>query len=248
MLWYSVGAYSIATATGIGRMLNNKHWLSDVMVGAGIGIMSTEIGYFFADLLYKDKGLLHKGYKIKPIDNQKAPSSFGLYAGINVMPGKYTLPDGAKMTSSIGSNVGLEGVWYPNTYWGIGGRFSVANMPVSVENEPLDNPIKILGAYVGPYFSYPFTSRWLVSTKLLAGYSCFSKNDIKYSYKGEEKVLNAAESGRVGFGTGLALTYFVRQNFGMRFFADYNMLPSFVSSQKKVLNVFTLGSSACILF
>lgn len=43
--WVSVGAYTIATATGLMRMANNKHWLSDVMVGAGFGILSTEFGY-----------------------------------------------------------------------------------------------------------------------------------------------------------------------------------------------------------
>lgn len=31
--WVGIGAYSVATATGLMRMANNKHWLSDVMVG-----------------------------------------------------------------------------------------------------------------------------------------------------------------------------------------------------------------------
>ena len=30
-------------------MANNKHWLSDVMVGAGVGILSTKFGYWIAD-------------------------------------------------------------------------------------------------------------------------------------------------------------------------------------------------------
>lgn len=47
----------MATVTGVSRMLNNKHWLSDVLVGAGIGILSVELGYLFADLIFKDKGL-----------------------------------------------------------------------------------------------------------------------------------------------------------------------------------------------
>ena len=34
--WVGVGAYSVATATGLMRMANNKHWLSDVLTGAGI--------------------------------------------------------------------------------------------------------------------------------------------------------------------------------------------------------------------
>ena len=44
-IWYSVGAYTIATATGFYRILNNKHWLSDVMVGAALGILSTNVAY-----------------------------------------------------------------------------------------------------------------------------------------------------------------------------------------------------------
>lgn len=44
-IWYSVGAYSLATSVGALRVLNNKHWTSDVFVGAGVGILSTEIAY-----------------------------------------------------------------------------------------------------------------------------------------------------------------------------------------------------------
>nr|WKN36150.1 phosphatase PAP2 family protein [Tunicatimonas sp. TK19036] len=43
--WYSIGAYTTATAVGALRMMNNKHWLSDVLVGAGIGILSTNVAY-----------------------------------------------------------------------------------------------------------------------------------------------------------------------------------------------------------
>ena len=45
-IWYSIGAYTCATAVGTIRMLNNRHWLSDVLVGAGIGIASTNIVYY----------------------------------------------------------------------------------------------------------------------------------------------------------------------------------------------------------
>ncbi len=42
--WWSVAGYSVAAATGVMRVLNNRHWVSDVMSGAGIGIMSGELG------------------------------------------------------------------------------------------------------------------------------------------------------------------------------------------------------------
>lgn len=34
--WISIGAYTVASSTGLMRMANNKHWLSDVLTGAGI--------------------------------------------------------------------------------------------------------------------------------------------------------------------------------------------------------------------
>ena len=43
--WYSIGAFSVATVVGGYRMLNNRHWISDVLAGAAIGIFSTKIAY-----------------------------------------------------------------------------------------------------------------------------------------------------------------------------------------------------------
>ena len=43
--WYGVAGYAAATATGLLRIYNNKHWLSDVVAGAGIGIASTKLAY-----------------------------------------------------------------------------------------------------------------------------------------------------------------------------------------------------------
>ncbi len=39
--------YLLSTATGAFRMINNKHWLSDVLVGAGIGLIVTNWVYYF---------------------------------------------------------------------------------------------------------------------------------------------------------------------------------------------------------
>ena len=44
-IWYSVGAYSAATTVGLMRIAKGAHWASDVLVGAGIGMLSTELVY-----------------------------------------------------------------------------------------------------------------------------------------------------------------------------------------------------------
>jgi hypothetical protein len=42
---YSIGGYGTATAVGALRVLNNKHWLADVLMGAGVGIGATKVLY-----------------------------------------------------------------------------------------------------------------------------------------------------------------------------------------------------------
>jgi membrane-associated phospholipid phosphatase len=43
--WVGISAYGLATSVAIFRMLNNKHWISDVLAGAGIGILSANLAY-----------------------------------------------------------------------------------------------------------------------------------------------------------------------------------------------------------
>lgn len=55
--WFSIGGYTLATLTGVSRVLNNRHWLTDVLAGAAIGIGSVHLGYFITDKIFKDKQL-----------------------------------------------------------------------------------------------------------------------------------------------------------------------------------------------
>lgn len=43
--WYGIGAYTIATSVAALRMINDKHWQSDVVAGAGFGILSAHMAY-----------------------------------------------------------------------------------------------------------------------------------------------------------------------------------------------------------
>lgn len=45
-VWYGVAGYVVASGTGILRMYNNRHWFSDVVAGAGVGILSTKVAYW----------------------------------------------------------------------------------------------------------------------------------------------------------------------------------------------------------
>ena len=44
-IWYSIAGYTTASMVGSFRILNNKHWMSDVFVGAAVGILTVKSLY-----------------------------------------------------------------------------------------------------------------------------------------------------------------------------------------------------------
>jgi len=59
-VWYGVVGYTIAATTGVFRLYNRDHWFSDVVAGAGFGILSTKAAYLVYPyirnkLTHKDK-------------------------------------------------------------------------------------------------------------------------------------------------------------------------------------------------
>jgi hypothetical protein len=52
-VWISIGGYTMATLIGASRIFNDRHWVSDVIAGAGIGILSTKVIYWTYPYLKK---------------------------------------------------------------------------------------------------------------------------------------------------------------------------------------------------
>lgn len=74
--WYSIAGYTMATATGTMRMLNNKHWLSDVVMGAGMGILSAKMVYAVYPLIKRNL-MPKQGSKLLVLPNYQQ-GSYGL--------------------------------------------------------------------------------------------------------------------------------------------------------------------------
>lgn len=71
--WIGYVGYGVAAGTGILRMYNNKHWLSDVVTGAGIGILSTKVAYYLYPHLKKLViGKQAVSYSLVPVYQDKA--------------------------------------------------------------------------------------------------------------------------------------------------------------------------------
>lgn len=238
--WYSIGGYAVATLTGLMRIANNKHYLSDVMVGAGVGILSAELGYWLADLIFKKRGMVSPERMEPPFSMAYRPSFLGLYLGIDALPGVYRLQDHSQIRFSIGSCIGVEGAWFWNAHWGAGGRLRLSSLPWTLNGHVSDNNFNAIHGAVGFYGSLPITSRWLVGTKLLCEYT--------YSLPVEFAGHTLGSCNAIGAGTGLSLTFRAHTGMGLKFFTDYTLSSSPVQKQCGSCHTLSLGGVISVLF
>lgn len=238
--WIGVGAYSVATATGLMRMANNKHWLSDVLVGAGIGIMATEFGYWLADLIYKDKGLNIKNRDVADDEFDVRRNSFlGLYMGFNLPLSKYDLDEDNVFQTSTGTTIGLEGAWFINRNIGIGGRASFSNLQYIVnKNDAPDKTFNYFTAMAGPYFSFPVTHRFSLGSKLVGGGVWYPKTSINGISVGNNHGFSC--------GTGLSLKYDVHKHLSGIIFLDYNIQAPASHDSGEYMHIMTLGAKVAL--
>ena len=238
--WIGIGAYTVASATGIMRMANNKHWLSDVLMGAGIGILSTELGYYFADLIFKNRGL-NNATDSETFRKWQKPSFLSLNFQISLPLASYPIGPSSRFKVSSGCMSVLEGAHFFSPYIGLGGRFSVTRTSVIVDNIRAENNVfdtwRIGG---GAYFSCPLSTRWLAGSKLLVE---------RVHYPDLQQTSYLVDSRHsFSLGTGLSLTFRAHQHYGIRLLLDYDLLPYRTAGRQICVHSLTLGTAFLIAF
>ena len=76
--WWGAGAYVFAAGVGICRMYNNRHWMSDVIAGAGVGILSAHAAYWLLPAERKLFGMEHSSVSLAIV-----PSPYGFSLAMN---------------------------------------------------------------------------------------------------------------------------------------------------------------------
>lgn len=237
--WFSVGGYVVAAATGITRQLNNRHWMSDIMVGAGIGILSVELGYLFADLIYRERGIADIG-SFPDFDRFRRPSFLSLHAGATTALGSYTVLSGREVRFAGGPTVGVRGAWFATPYVGVGGRLAVGSMRLAIDSEAQNELQYGASVAVGPCFSYPLTARCAVGSHLSGGYEYFKRMRSSFGDLGDR--------GGASIGTGVSVTCVATTGFGVRFSVDYDLVSPVLRGSEEWLHKLTVGMEVCTLF
>lgn len=229
--WVSVAGYTAATITGISRMLNNRHWLTDVLVGAGVGIVGTELGYLICDRLFGSRGL------VRPQDDTWSPVHIGRkpsYIGISLLHNALPYDEGRyRRVAPSGIGFSMEGAWFFTPRIGVGGMAKVGRYGDIVERDILGTgyvshpkPLNSLAVEGGLFYNHPLSERWSLGAKALAG---VAKNHRQTGevYDSKGTLLGTIEHDATEHFTatfGMQVRYVTADNLGVRLFADYNYL------------------------
>ena len=205
--WLSIGGYCLAALTGVSRVMNNRHWMTDVMAGAVIGIGSVHLGYFITDKIFKDKHL-NPAYA-DPVFCYD--TSVKHYVAEILLGRRFVLGSKEdKLRGYIpqrGSFAGLqvEIPIIPNT--GLCARATTSSMIFS-GNTCAD----MYTVSAGGYWNLPFARIFEFQTKLMAGWATMHKAN------------GANLSG------GISLSLITDNNFKIKLFGEYDSISPFTTT------------------
>jgi len=238
--WISIGGYTVATATGVMRMINNRHWMSDVLAGAGIGIMSAEFGYWIADALFKNSKKSYDPSALAICDPDHNPSFFGVYAGFYAPIMNHKLSE--EIRSSTGGTAGFEGAYFWNNHWGVGGQVGVSDINYITNNTAKEvvGSMHFYTSQAGAYFSVPICHRLNLGAKAIAGTAFFPTQN-------EEFITNYR---KIGFCStaGISLGMRAHQHFDLKIGCDYGTFQSHNKDEDGFFHTIILSSTAMIRF
>jgi membrane-associated phospholipid phosphatase len=242
---YGIVGYTMGTVTGIERSLNNRHWISDILAGAGIGILSTELAYMIVNRLYKNEGDYSSDYS-----NHTLYRTTENYSHIATHVG-YSFYLNNKGFHPMGTRSAIEGFYYFSKNWGIGSEVIFTHYPLkkesrrteifNSENIQIKDPkinIQSAGIFdfmVGMEYARPLGSKFLLQIKAMTGLTASVRGQVGIEGIRKEQEKNVPISLSLfeykpfpapAYSLGVALTGMMTSNAGLSLFVDYKYSTS----------------------
>ena len=244
--WFSIGGYTAAAVTGISRILNNRHWLSDVIAGGAIGIGSVHLGYFITDRIFKEKGL-YDGY----VDPEFYYNPAEKHYVAELVFGRRFILGGAgyKAAGTLpvrGSLAGLSAdvPLAPGT--GLTARASSSSL--TFESSEV---IPLYSTMAGGFYNFHFAKILELQVKAMAGYAWSGRGyldsemvDMATGKSGGEvtdRVRVPSLGAGVALGAGVGLSLITDNNFKIKAFADLESMS--LDNTQPWLSTLVLGFS-----
>ena len=237
-IYYSIGGYLLATITGVFRQLNDRHWISDVFVGAGLGISITEFAYWANSKWFKDYGV-NEIEIVKKDPNRDRPSYLGVKFGYAALTKEFDDPESG-ISARSGFTLGVDGAWFFSKNVGIGGEFGFQSFPIKLDqaiaddlrNEGYNIQLQPMGNsknVFGPHYQVSW-NKSMLGVKLLAGWARIADTDVLLQeLEGDEPTeaddIIYAEIRPVtkfAWSSGLYYRWLIDERLALNVFVDYN--------------------------
>ncbi|MCM1522066.1 MAG: phosphatase PAP2 family protein [Muribaculaceae bacterium] len=167
--WYAFGAYTFATGIAVERVIDRHHYPTDVMAGAGIGILSSELGYILGDLIFGQHQLSIRGRDLR--DNSNF-SFLSVETGLNLPLGRVRA--GQTIIERLPAlSAGFRGGFGISDHWGLGLELGLLSTPLIVNvnyDKTYVKPLTALGFMVAPYYTCALSKRFSIMADVGAGY------------------------------------------------------------------------------
>lgn len=253
---YSIAGYAMSSFAGIERSLNNRHWISDILAGAGIGIISTELAYLIVDHFYQNKGDFFSDFTI--MEELDKPSYVSARMG-------YSFSFDKSGISPLGIESAIEGAYFLNKRWGIGGEIAFGNYPMTDDTGWSDDmefafsemgisnakvtiqPIGLFSFGTGPQYAKKLSPKFMFQAKSMIGLMVGPQGLLQIEGKIEDEgVMRPVNFDLVEYkprptwvgGAGISLTGMMAPRIGLNLFVDYKYAnPTFDIIASKKLNL-----------
>ncbi|MCD7714642.1 MAG: esterase-like activity of phytase family protein [Prevotella sp.] len=238
--WVGYSAYTVATATGVMRMMHNKHWLSDILVGAGIGIAGAEFACWLSDKIFPSHAKSYDASRYVITADNSRPHFVETFAGFYVPLKHFSPAANPSLRSENGAVAGINGAYFFNRCVGIGGQASIADITYNDESETRpDATSRFYSLNAGCYFACPLHPRIALGARLLAGFSHYPRN--------KSNILDSGRNGGMSGMAGVNISYRAKPHFAFKAGIDYAALPSPVR-RPATLHTLLFSGAAAIRF
>lgn len=244
--WFSIGGYTAAAVTGISRILNNRHWLSDVIAGGAIGIGSVHLGYFITDCIFKEKGL-YDGY----VDPEFYYNPSEKHYVAELVFGRRFILGGAgyKAAGTLPVRGSLAGLSADVPLApGIGLTARASSSSLTFESSEV---VPLYSAMAGGFYNFHFAKILELQVKAMAGYAWSGRGyldsemvDMADGTAGGEvtdRVRVPSLGAGVALGAGVGLSLITDNNFKIKAFADLESMS--LDNTQPWLSTLVLGFS-----
>ncbi|MGM9712694.1 MAG: phosphatase PAP2 family protein [Prevotella sp.] len=239
--WVSVGAYGVATATGLLRISQNKHWASDVMAGAGMGILATEIGYAVADALLGKWPSYTSSPSTRTWSYGQRPSGIGLYTGFFLPTGHTTTSDGETISRMTGTVTGIEGSWYITDKIGVSCHGSLSECRIATPDGGVTDGVeKTFMAGIGPCASITLAPCWRLGLRMMAAYVHYD------SVKATQPDICIPSSGGMAMVSGIGLGLLTERSIETTLIIDHTLRPQHDGRDRGMTHGFIIGGKVMV--